>query len=31
MIRRPTTCLLIVPWLAVAPLVALAQRLERTP
>src|SRR5438093_13441078 len=31
MIRRPVTCLLIVPWLAVAPLVALAQRLERTP
>ncbi len=31
MIRRPVTCLVIVPWLAVAPLVALAQRLERTP
>src|SRR5438046_7980650 len=31
MIRRPVTCLVIVPWLAVAPLVALSQRLERTP
>ncbi len=31
MIRRPVTCLVIVPWLAVAPLVAFAQRLERTP
>src|SRR5437879_10153588 len=31
MIRRPVMCLVIVPWLAVAPLVALAQRLERTP
>ena len=31
MIRRPVTCLVIVPWLAVAPLVALAQRLEHTP
>ena len=31
MIRQPVTCLVIVPWLAVAPLVTLAQRLERTP
>ncbi len=31
MIRRPVTCLVIVPWLAVGRFVALAQRLERTP